>query len=169
MPKPPLPWLRLYTDSRNDSKLDALNDREFRIWHKLLCFAAEQTPRGQIDYLDPEFVAMELRLGTDELESAISRMIRLRLLVRSDTIVTFPAFAQRQYDHPSDTPEATKARQRKSRSSRVSRDVTTLSRDVTRRADKEQSRTEGSGEPRTTIPSELVAALRSELESKRTA
>lgn len=164
MPKK-LPWFRVYIDARNDSKLEALNDREFRIWFKLLCFAAEQDNRGSIDYLDPEFVAMELRLGSDELESAISRMVRLRLLVRSDQNVTFPRFAERQYDKPSDTPEATKARQHKRRSTRVSRDVTPLSRDVTRRTEQTRTETEGCGETRT-MPTELLEVLKAELSKK---
>lgn len=133
------PWFRLYTESRNDSKLDALNDREFRIWHKLLCLAAESEERGTVDYIDPEFIAMELRLNADELDSAISRMIRLRLVERSESKVIFKSFAARQYDKPSDRPEATKERQRRARQN--ARDgVTPVSRDVTRRT--EQNRLE---------------------------
>lgn len=126
------PWFRMFTEARNDSKLDALNDREFRIWWKLLCLAAEGEERGTVDYIDPEFVAMELRIGADELDSAISRMMRLRLLERSESKVTFPSFASRQYEKPSDLPDATRERQRKSRANKrghavlrpVTRDVT---------------------------------------------
>lgn len=127
------PWLRLYTESRNDSKLDALNDREFRIWFKLLCLAAESKERGTVDYIDPEFVALELRLHADELESAISRMIRLRLVVRSEAKVIFPAWESRQYDHPSDAPDKVRERVRKSR---AKKGVTNCNEPVSSREDK---------------------------------
>lgn len=136
---PSLPWFRMYAESRMDPKLDALNDREFRIWHKLLCLASESEQRGSVDYLDPEYVAMNLRVGPDELDSAISRMVRLRLIERSDGWVTFPKFAVRQYVKPSDFPEATRTRQRRSRAKRVTRDKGVTSRDVT---PTEQNRTE---------------------------
>lgn len=110
-----LPWYRMWTESRNDSKLDALNDREFRIWHKLLCFSAEHEPRGVVDYIDPEFVAMELRIGVDELESAISRMTRVRLVERDEQFVYFPSFTERQYDKPSDHPDKVRERVRRHR------------------------------------------------------
>lgn len=173
-----LPWFRLFTEARNDSKLDALNDREFRIWFKLLCFAAEGEPRGQVDYLDPEYVAMELRVGVDELDSAISRMVRLRLVERSDTRVTFQAFEERQYDKPSARPEAVRERVRKSRTKAngesvtpLQRDVTPLQRDVTRRTEQIRKRTEGvrgevdnSANPHTIA--EIVAGIRTDLATK---
>ena len=128
---PRLPWFRMHTEARNDAKLDALNDREHRIWFKLLCLAAEGEDRGAVDYIDPEFVAMELRVGVDELDSAISRMVRLRLLERSDSRLSFPAFAGRQYEKPSDRPEATRERKRVQRLRASAGGVTPMSRHVT--------------------------------------
>lgn len=145
---PSLPWFRMYAESRMDPKLDALNDREFRIWHKLLCLASESEDRGTVDYLDPEYVAMNLRVGVDELDSAIGRMVRLRLVDRTDAFVSFPSFAARQYVAPSDMPEATRERQRRRRAkakesvTKSRRDNLVTSRDVTTaeqsRADSEQ-------------------------------
>lgn len=132
-----LPWFRMYTESRNDSKLDALTDREFRIWHKLLCFAAEDEPRGVVDYIDPEFVAMELRVGTDELDAAIARFIRLRLVERDDTFIYFPAFSERQYTKPSDHPDRVKERVKRHRDNKkrgVSRYVTPTDTEVEHKA-----------------------------------
>lgn len=170
-------WFRMWTDARTDSKLDALTDREFRIWLKLLCLASEKDPRGEVDLVDIEFVAMELRVGADELDSAISRMVRLRLVERSDAKVTFPAFAGRQYVKPSDMPEATRARKQSSRTRRAggstqSRHVTPLSRHVTPAVTPtEQSRAETEGEwgnntgaVENPVPlSELLAAARQHL------
>lgn len=140
------PWFRIWTESRNDSKLDALNDREFRIWYKLLCFAAEAEPRGEVDYIDPEFTAMELRINADELDSAISRMVRLRLVERSESKVVFPAFTHRQYDKPSDQPEAVRERVRKSRAKARQNNGNAMSRDVTRRVEKSREKQRGAGE-----------------------
>lgn len=155
------PWYRMWADARNDSKLDALNDREFRIWFKLLCYAAESEPRGEVDYIDPEFIAMELRIGSDELDSAISRMVRLRLVERSDTKVMFQSFTARQYDKPSDLPEAKRERVRKyrekAREGEVSRDVTRSNALVTRREEKsrkEKNRGGAGGE--STTPKEIA-------------
>jgi hypothetical protein len=113
-----LPWFRMYTESRNDSKLEALSDREFRIWHKLLCLSAEDEPRGVVDYGDPEFVGMELRVGHDELDLAITRFIKLRLLARDDTFIYFPAFSERQYTKPSDHPDRIKERVQRHRNNK---------------------------------------------------
>lgn len=168
-----MPWFRLWTESRNDSKLDALNDREFRIWFKLLCFAAEADERGTIDYIDPEFVAMELRVGADELDSAISRMVRLRLLERSETMVRFPAFLERQYDKPSDRPEAVRERVRKSRAKGKTDDGNAMSRDVSRRTEKNRLEKNIGGAGDVDNPADPVAVaeimgkLREELEAKR--
>jgi len=164
------PWFRLYTESRNDSKLDALNDREFRIWFKLLCLAAESEKRGTIDYIDPEFVAMELRLGSDELDSAISRMIRLRLLVRSDTMIEFPSFGSRQYNHPSDAPELVRERVRKSRANKR---VTSGNENVSNRTEKIrlEKNTGGVGDVENSDPAriaEIMAEAKANLERIRT-
>lgn len=161
-----LPWFRMFTEARNDSKLDALNDREFRIWHKLLCYAAEGTERGTVDYIDPEFVAMELRVGVDELESAISRMVRLRLVERSEARVMFPSFTGRQYDKPSDRPEAVRERVRKSRAKAKGEPVSPPYRGVTRRTEQNKSKPEGVlGEIRESIPAdpERVKAVVAEI------
>ena len=126
-------WFRMYHESRNDSKLDALSDKEFRIWHKLLCYSAESQPRGVVDCTDMEFVAIELRVDPEELESAIERMVRVRLVECAENTVTFPSFESRQYDKPSDLPEATRERKRRQRE----RDSHDESRAVTHRADTE--------------------------------
>lgn len=136
------PWFKMYSESRMDPKLDALNDREFRIWHKLLCLASEQTERGTVDYIDPEYVAMNLRVGVDELDSAIGRMTRLRLLERSDTKVMFPSFAKRQYRKPSDEPEAVKERVAKHRAKKAetgNAGVTRVKRTEKRREEERRS------------------------------
>jgi len=146
-----LPWFRMYTESRNDSKLDALADREFRIWHKLLCYSAESEPRGVVDYSDPEFTALEIRVDADDLDAAIKRMTRVRLVEVEGQFVFFPSFAERQYDKPSDHPGPVRERKRKSRAAKSpsggaghtqSRGVTPLSRGVTHREEEIREETD---------------------------
>lgn len=110
-----MPWFRMYSEARNDAKLRALTPSEFVVWFRLLCLSAEHDPRGVIDFLDPELVAIEVGVNTDELVTSVGRMQRLKLVVEDGGYLYFPAFADRQYDHPSDRPEATRERQRRRR------------------------------------------------------
>lgn len=125
-----LPWFRIYTRSRSDAKLDALTDHEHRIWFNLLCLSAEHQPRGILDMLDPELVAIELRITADELTAAVARMARLKLVEHGDDgFLSFPKFEELQYDHPSDAPEKARDRKRLQRErERQQRDSHAMSR-----------------------------------------
>ena len=109
-------WFRMYTEARNDAKLRSLNDSQHRVWFNLLCFASEQQDRGTIDGYDMDLLAVEVASGdVDLLSETIQRLQRLRIIeVEGDTI-TFLNFAKRQYEKPSDKPEATRERKRRQR------------------------------------------------------
>ena len=123
----------MWSEAKNDAKLDALNDAEFRCWFKLLCAASENEPRGEVGIDDPELLALELRVGVIDLQSALERMKRLRLVVIDDDSAVFPSFENRQYRKPSDKPEATRKRKAKQRVTPESRaghaDATPLQRE----------------------------------------
>ena len=111
-----MPWFRLYHESRNDRKLDILADDEFRVWHKLLCMASEQEERGTITYDDLELLAIEVARGDVTLLSrCVTRLIALRIVTDDGHSMEFLNFMKRNYDKPSETPEATRERKRKSR------------------------------------------------------
>lgn len=129
-----MPWFRMYYEARTDAKLGSLSDAEFRVWFNLLCLAAEgDDERGTVDMSDPFIVAVEVAGGDEELLSrACHALSRLKVIEQRDVTLTFIKFADRQYNKPSDRPEQTAARKRKSRAKpqqpsqkpNVSRDVT---------------------------------------------
>lgn len=125
-------WFRMWSEAKNDAKLDALSDAEFRCWFKLICAASENEPRGEVETSDHELLALELRVDEAALESALQRMERLRLVQFDGTVAVFPSWDDRQYEKPSDRPEATRERKRRQREKGVtSEGVTPMSRDVT--------------------------------------
>jgi len=110
------PWFRLWTEAKNDAKLRALSDSEFRLWFKLLCMAAESDERGIIDYSDAEFVALEVDCSdTQELTAGLKRMERVRLLKVDGERIVFASFDERQYIKESDKPDAVRERKRQQR------------------------------------------------------
>jgi hypothetical protein len=137
----PMPWFRLYQEARTDKKLELLTDAQHRVWFNLLCYAAEQEERGIIPQNDAFLLALECA-GGDQLLLAetLAQLERLRIIWIEDRYdegdgdgpIHFTNWEKRQYDKPSDYPEATRERQRRSRVMRAeSRDVTPVSRDVT--------------------------------------
>lgn len=143
------PWFRMYYEARTDAKLHSLADDEFRVWFNLLCYAAEQVDdRGAIDTEDGFLVAVEVAGGDEELlHRTLHKLERLRIIEwsedESDHRMLFSHFDDRQYDKPSDAPEQTRERKRKSRAQQQqSADVTPMSRPVTPSHAQEEKRVE---------------------------
>ena len=140
-------WFRMYSEARNDAKLRYLSDAEFRVWFNLLCLSNEQEERGVIPPMSRKLLSIEVSGGDEDLlQATLSKLIELSIIAEDDSGITFINFTKRQYDYPSDTPEATRERKRRSRQTKkakedvppmshpcheMSRDVTTKSRDVT--------------------------------------
>lgn len=144
-------WLRLYSEARTDNKLRALSDAQHRVWFNLLCYAGEQPRRGIIES-DAFMLSIECAGGDEELLNAtLTLLARLRIVAVEDGAVRFLAWDDRQYDKPSDRPEETAERKRKSRANanhsitpeanaatpegNSDGDVTPMSRSVTPRHD----------------------------------
>jgi hypothetical protein len=132
-------WLRLHSEARTDNKLRTLTDAQHRVWFNLLCYAGEQERRGQIPGGDDFFmVAIECANGDEELlRETVDALGRLRILQFADDghCMWFVNWEKRQYEKPSDRPEATAERKRRSReraaSHAESRPNKEVSRDVT--------------------------------------
>jgi hypothetical protein len=149
-------WFRLYVDARNDAKLRTLTDAEHRVWFHLLCYSAEQEPRGSVtgvtsvtDVTSAFLLAIEVANGdTPLLITTVEKLLNLHILTFDDDGLTFINFRKRQYDKPSDTPEETrrrKAEQRERERATKPADVTPpndASRDVTPSHATEQNRTD---------------------------
>lgn len=130
-----LPWLKLFVEARVDRKLAHLTLAERGVWVNLLCFASEQEheTRGTFDASDRYLLAMECAEGDEAiLTSTLEKLQRSKHLIAvegKDGWLAFRTYAERQARKPSDAPEATRERQRRSRASRHSN---AMSRDVTR-------------------------------------
>jgi hypothetical protein len=158
------PWFRMYAEARTDAKLRTLTDAEFRVWFNLLCYASEQDERGTIPPTDPFLLAVEVAGGDEALlEETMTRLVMLRMVDVGDSAdtITFSKFTERQYDKPSDAPDATRERKARQRAKQRESRVTTaesrpLSRDVTPSHAPEKRREEESKEysPPTPPPGE---------------
>ncbi len=125
-------WFRVYNDARNDAKLRTLSDTQFRVWFNLLCLASEQAERGIIVDYDLDLLAIEVAGGDDDLlRSTIKQLVRLRILCDDGSDLSFIHFLERQYDKPSDYPQAVRERVTRHRATPKAGDVTPLKRDVT--------------------------------------
>lgn len=111
-------WFRMHSEAKNDRKLEALTDAQFRLWFKLLCHASEAEERGCVDCSDMEYLGIELNADQDAISDAIERMVRVHLLTRDGEFVVFPSFMDRQYSKPSDRPSSVSTRVTKHRETR---------------------------------------------------
>jgi hypothetical protein len=133
-----MPWFRIYSEARNDAKLRALTDAEFRVWFNLICYASEQEVRGTIQATEPILLAVEVAGGDVALLTAtLDKLAKLNVVEMAHG-VRFVNWDKRQYDHPSDKPEATRGRKQKQRESRVCHDHVTSCHDTD--TDKERER-----------------------------
>jgi hypothetical protein len=149
----------LWHDARTDPKLRTLTDFEFRMWFNLLLYSSEQEERGVVSLTDKDEVCLQIGLlyeggddgcgdaNTDALDSIVKVLVRRRLAVLDDGSLVFPAFVERQYENPSDRPEAVRERKRKQREKE--RDDNTSHEDVTTCHDKSRTETEEETEEET--------------------
>lgn len=125
-----LPWFRMFHEARTDRKLDVLPDDEHRVWFSLLCYASEQDERGVIEVEDT--LALECARGDDALlERTLQRLEKLKIIERADGRISFLNYLKRQYDKPSDYPQAVRERVSRHRQGVTETNETSLKRDVT--------------------------------------
>lgn len=109
-------WFRVYSEIKDDPKMLCLSDRQFRLWVSLLAMASESDERGLIGPFPPIGLAAALRCRPDELTEILDVFESLDMIQRQDDgAILVSHFLDRQYDYPSDQPEATRERKRKER------------------------------------------------------
>lgn len=130
------PWFRVYTELRTDSKMEFLDDHQFRIWMNLLCMAAESKTRGMVIASDGKpypisVLSKALRTVDRKLKAALALFERLDMVEITDDGIAIKHFLDRQYDKPSDMPNRTAERKQKSRQNKEEShaNVTPLSRE----------------------------------------
>jgi hypothetical protein len=122
-----MPWLKLYTEIRTDPKMQALSDAEFRAWINLMCLAAESKVRGEI-CIDQEIpypedaLAKAIHVTRATLKKYLIKFSRLRMIEIRNEIVVLMNFQARQYNKPSDKPEAVAERVRRHRAAKTRED-----------------------------------------------
>lgn len=77
-------WFRSYADTHRNPKVAQLSDADFRLWHQLLCIAADN------DGLIPPLEALKslLKRRLDHLKGAVDRLVKAGLIdVSSDGLI----------------------------------------------------------------------------------
>lgn len=140
-------WFKLHSDFRNDPKIKRLPIAERYAFIILLCLANESEIRGTIAGLDDDDIAFELEMQSEDWQTLKAKFKIKGFIDFTKDQILIRNWDKRQYDKPSDHPEATKQRKRLQREKAKllkGEDVTPMSRDVTpmSRARVDQSRLE---------------------------
>jgi len=99
-------WFRSYADTHRNPKVARLSDADFRLWHELLCVAAEND--GQIPPLDDLKYLLNRRL--DHLSKALQRLISGGLIDALEVGYEPRNWDERQYKSDTSTDRVQKFR-----------------------------------------------------------
>lgn len=128
-------WFKFHSEFRNDPKIKRLPITERYAFIVLLCLASESETRGTITGLDDDDIAFELEMQSEDWQTLKAKFKAKGFIDFTKDQVLIRNWDKRQYDKPSDHPEATKQRKRLQREKiklSNTEDVTPMSRDVTR-------------------------------------
>lgn len=120
-------WFKLHSEFRNDPKIKRLPVAERYAFIILLCLASESETRGVIAGLDDDDIAFELEMQPEDWRTLKAKFKVKGFIDFSQDEILIRNWDKRQYDKPSDHPEATKQRKRLQRE----RDKLAKAQDVT--------------------------------------
>lgn len=111
-----LPWFKLYTEIIDDPKLYKFTGDQFRVLIYLMCLARESDEPGFIKMNSTE-ISWRIRRPLEEVESTLELCQQgdRPIIIIKDGGYLMVRFITRQYDKPSDRPEATRERKQKQR------------------------------------------------------
>lgn len=89
-------WLRLHSDLLDDPKQMQMDDKIFRTFIKLLCFAAETNENGIIKFSEKK-TAWRLRTTEKTLKKSVDSLCELGILVRENGYIRFINWEKRQF------------------------------------------------------------------------
>lgn len=122
-----LPYLKLFTETRNDAKLRSLTDAQFRVFVNLLCYVAEQPDRGKVEGFSKHLVAIEVANGNlDLLVETCNALGALHVVTwcyrdENNIEISLINFEKRQaFGKPSSHPEKVRERVARSRAAKRS-------------------------------------------------
>ncbi len=137
-----LPWFKLYIEIMDDPKLSGFTGDQFRVLIYLMCLARESDEPGLIKMTLTE-IAWRVRRPIEEVESTIKlcQQGSKPIIQLVDDGMVLVKFLDRQYDKPSDAPQATRERKQKQRDKDKSHaDVTPSHAIEESRGDKDQDK-----------------------------
>ena len=115
------PWFRLYSEILRDPKIARLTPTERWVWIGLLCMASDAADRGVLRLAEGvPYETADLSKSLDAPEEDVETMLEKgralgMLTIDDDGTIIISKFTARQYNKPSDQPEATRERKRKQR------------------------------------------------------
>ena len=120
-------WFKFHSEFRNDPKIKRLPVAERYAFIVLLCLASEAETRGAITGFDDDDIAFELEMQVEDWKTLKAKFKVKGFIDFSQDEILIRNWDKRQYDKPSDHPEATKQRKRLQRE----RDKLAKAQDVT--------------------------------------
>lgn len=112
-------WFKLHHDMPDDIKLRRFTPQEKWAWVALLCLASKEKVRGQITAEDEDIAEYcEFNSPQDWLYYRDKLIAKGMLEINGDGHLSVLHWEDRQYDKPSDKPEAVKARVAKHRAAK---------------------------------------------------
>jgi hypothetical protein len=114
-------WFRSYADTHRNPKVAQLSDPDFRLWHQLLCIAAEND--GLIPPLEGLKSLLKRRL--DHLLCAVDRLVKAGLIDASETGFIPHNWLKRQFKSDNSTERVQRFRNAKGNVSETPPDTET--------------------------------------------
>ncbi len=111
-------WFRLYSEIKDDPKMLALTDGEFRLWINLLAMASESSERGVIASCPLDGLAKSLHTSKQFLQKSLRKFESSFLnivKVRDDGAIVITNFCKRQPASDSSTERVRKHRNEKTK------------------------------------------------------
>jgi hypothetical protein len=157
-------WFRMYNEARDDPKLLALPDNQFRVWFNLMCLASANPVRERRGIIEPtarRILALKVaRRDVELLEDTLAILVELEIVADDGETITFLNWKKRQYESDSSTPRVRKFRESQRRDDETLQKRSTLLHETEgnvsetlipeqSRAEQKQSRAEslGAGAP----------------------
>lgn len=108
-------WFRVFSEIKDDPKMLELDYDQRWLWVCLLAMASESDERGTITYPGMRGLAASLRTNEERLVESLQAFATLQMIDADEGSITILHWDDRQYDKPSDVPEATRGRKSRSR------------------------------------------------------
>lgn len=109
-------WVKLHTDLLDNPDLAEISPLDYQVFTFLIMLARrEECSDGDLKGWTLKRLAYRFRMTTDALSECLTSLASVRWVQWRDDHVVITNYVSRQYDNPSDSPSATRERQRRRR------------------------------------------------------